>query len=102
MEAELLLQHDYCLTLEQLAQASGLSVDELHELTELGALSVRAGDGGWLFASDCLAQARVARRLREDFELSLAGVALVLAYRERISDLEQRLRALACELPGRH
>lgn len=101
MEAELLLRHDYCLTLQQLAQASGLSVDEVHELAELGALAGRAGESGWLFASDCLAQARVARRLREDFELSLAGVALVLAYRERIADLEQRLRALACELPDR-
>lgn len=102
MEAEFLLQHDYCLTPQQLAQASGLSVDELRELTELGALAARAGESGWLFASDCLAQARVARRLREDFELSLAGVALVLAYRDRIADLEQRLRTLVCELPGRH
>lgn len=99
VQAEFLLQHDYCVTLTQLAQTSGLSAGELQELQELGALAARETDSGWLFAADCLALTRIAQRLRHDFDLSLPGIALALAYRQRIAELEQRLRAMECELP---
>jgi len=44
-------------------------------------------------------QARRAARLRDDFGLDASGMALALAYLERIEELERRLREPECLLP---
>jgi hypothetical protein len=44
--------------------------------------------------------ARTARRLREDFELDPHAVSLLLAYLDRIHELEEELCALRAQLPG--
>ncbi len=99
IQVQLLVGEDYCVTLAELAASSGFSDTELNELVELGALPARADPAGWLFAARCLELARTAQQLRADFDLSLPGVALLLAYRDRVQELEQRLRDIECLLP---
>ena len=99
IQVQMLLGENFCVTISELASSSGFSHAELHELVELGALPARAEPSGWLFAAHCLELARAAQQLRADFDLSLPGVALLLAYRERVHELEQRLRDVECLLP---
>jgi chaperone modulatory protein CbpM len=80
--------------------ASGLTRTEIVELVEYGVFTP-AGSGveEWAFPESALEQARVAARLRADFELPLASLAVLLAYRERVQELERRIRELECRLP---
>ena len=80
--------------------ASGLTRSEIVELVEHGVFTpAGAVMDEWLFPESALALARVAARLRADFELPPASLALLLAYRERMLELEQRVRELECRLP---
>ena len=88
------------LPLRDLADLSGLSEAEVLELVDYGALApASAAVGQWAFSVRSITVARTARRLREDFELEAHGVALVLAYLDRIHDLEAELCALRAQLP---
>ena len=80
--------------------ASGLTRTEIVELVEYGVFTP-AGSGveEWAFPESALEMARIAARLREDFELAPHSLALVLAYRERMLELERRVRELECRLP---
>jgi chaperone modulatory protein CbpM len=92
-------EHDR-LPLRELADLSGLSEAEVLELVDYGALSPAAETAGqWVFSVRSVTVARTARRLREDFELEPHGVALLLAYVDRIRDLEAQLHALQARLP---
>lgn len=92
---ELLLEELTLVSLTEVVASSGLSAQEIEELIELGALEPCAGGGAEpAFAAHSIDIARFARRLQRDFDLPLAGVALVLAYRERVRELESRLRVL--------
>jgi len=91
---------DEYLALRELVELSGLSEDEVRELVEYGALTPDDESGGQLiFSVRSIMIARSARRLREDFELEPHGVALLLAYLDRIHDLEAQLCALRAQLP---
>ena len=88
------------LPLRDLADLSGLSEAEVLELVEYGALAPEhQAAGQWAFSVRSITIARTARRLREDFELEVHGVALLLAYLDRIHDLEAQLCALRAQLP---
>jgi chaperone modulatory protein CbpM len=92
---------DYDLILiAEFESASGLTRAEIVELVEHGVFAP-AGKAidEWAFHENALAVARVAARLRADFDLPPASLALVLAYRERMLELEQRVRELECLLP---
>lgn len=81
-----------CSTGELVEHSRFLEVEVL-ELMNCGALPVHSGRA--------LSAARLAARLRRDFELDLQGVALALTLLRRIDALEAenaRLRAIA---PGR-
>ena len=80
--------------------ASGLTRTEIVELVEHGVFTPagKAVDG-WEFPESALALARVAAQLRSGFDLPPASLALLLAYRERMLELERRLRELECRLP---
>lgn len=94
-----LLHREVRISLTELASGSGLSVQEIRELVELGALAPAAQEPGeWLFSAECLVQARSAARLKRDFDLNVSGLALALTYLERIRELEARLRQLECRL----
>ena len=80
--------------LSELAAASGLSEAEVVELVEYGALAPRAAAGEqWVFGAGAIFVARTARRLGEEFALEPHAVALLLAYLDRIRELEAQLRA---------
>ena len=95
----LLLDDERTIAIEEFLAASGLARDELAALLEFGVLEAAAG-ASETFTTRALVRARRAARLRDDFELNAAGMALALAYLERIDALEQRLRELECGLLG--
>jgi chaperone modulatory protein CbpM len=83
----------------QLVERSGLAPAEVIGLVEFGVFQPEGeAPSQWLFAGRALALARRAARLRADFELNLAGLALALTYLERIETLEGRVRELECLL----
>jgi chaperone modulatory protein CbpM len=94
----LLLDERYDVSLTELKYACGLSLREIRELTELGVFEPRREGVEWRFAARSIELARRASRLKHDFGLNTAGVALALTYLERISELEKRLRELECQL----
>jgi chaperone modulatory protein CbpM len=87
---------DEC-SLAELAERSCLPEALLHELIDCGLLRARDHAATPLrFDSATLAAARTAARLRNDFELDAAGLAMAVALLRRIDELEaevQRLRA---------
>ncbi|MBA2409217.1 MAG: hypothetical protein H0V62_05420 [Gammaproteobacteria bacterium] len=92
--------HEWSLT--ELAEVSGLSEAELHELVDGNVIvPVDPGATQRTFCSECIVTARTARRLRDDFELDAQGMVLALALLDRIRDLEAQLRNLRAQLPGR-
>lgn len=86
------------VALEELLAVSGLAPEELVELIELGVFEPVVAGEPRRFASRAIVQARRAARLRDDFGLNPPGMALALAYLERIEELERRLRELECQL----
>jgi chaperone modulatory protein CbpM len=97
---ELLLDEFAVVSFTEVVTASGLSAAEFDELIELGTCEPCRLEGGErFFPASTIDLARTARQLHIDFELPLVGVALVLAYRDRIRELEERLRQLECQLP---
>jgi chaperone modulatory protein CbpM len=89
------------VALEELLAVSGLAREELVELVDFGAFEPVVAGTAWRFAARVVVQARRAARLRDDFGLNPPGMALALAYLERIEELERRLRELECQLPHR-
>jgi chaperone modulatory protein CbpM len=88
------------IVLVELESASGLTRAEIVELVEAGVLAPQGADPEqWRFPEDALALARDAARLRAGFDLSAPGIALLFAYRERLAELERRIRELECRLP---
>ena len=88
------------LTLEELADLSGLTEDELRELVEYGAIApLDPAAARWRFTGRCVVTMRTARRLRSDFELEPHGVSLVISLLDRIGELEAELGRLRARLP---
>jgi ABC-type taurine transport system substrate-binding protein len=91
---------DEPLPLRELVELSGLSEAEVRELVDYGVLTpADEATSQWVFSVQSITIARTARRLREDFELDPHGVALLLAYLDRIHELEAELCALRAQLP---
>jgi len=103
------------ISVEQLAELSGLPAELLRELVDYGALvplDAPAGAGNarpesasaaaqahWSFAADCVMAVRAARRLRDDFDLDANALAVALTLIERIQALEARLREMHSQFP---
>ena len=94
----LLFDDERTIAIDEFLATSGLARDELAALVEFGVLEAAGASGP--FTTRALVRARRAARLRDDFELNAAGMALALAYLERIDALEQRVRELECQLLG--
>lgn len=87
-------------SLDELAEFSGLSHDELAELVAIGAIEPdRDSAPAYAFRTQTIVLARTARRLRDDFELDTHGVAMALNLLQRIHALEARLAAMDAKLP---
>ncbi|MFN9933931.1 MAG: chaperone modulator CbpM [Cyanobacteriota bacterium] len=98
-ELPLLPDREDVIALDELMACSGLAHDEVVELVEFGALALEQRGTAWTFHSRTLWLARRAARLRDDFGLNTPGMAVALAYLERIERLERRLRELEACLP---
>ena len=101
----LLLEEHILVALEDLTQASGLTAQEIIELVEYGVFEPVGADAvgrgeprAWRFAARCIVTGRTASRLRQDFDLSTSGLALVLSLLERIETLERQIRVLEAQL----
>jgi len=83
------------ITFAQLIEYSGLPEHELRELVTYGALAPRdPAAASWSFDASALRAARLAERLRHDFELDANALSVILRYVERVEALEAELRAL--------
>jgi chaperone modulatory protein CbpM len=87
------------ISLDELVELSGLSLEELRHLVESGALipnnltEDKLSDS-WHFNSHCVASIRTLSRLKHDFELEPNALGLMLVFLERIQTLEFKLREL--------
>lgn len=87
-------------TLGELVERSRLSPAEIVELVDYGVLpAVDPHSPQRHFPARAVAAARMAARLRDDFEIDLRGVALALALLQRIEELEGRLRLVSPHAP---
>jgi chaperone modulatory protein CbpM len=78
-----------------LSAACAISVDELEELMEYGALApIASGDPEPMFAITCLQPLCTASKLRRDYDLDLFVVVIVMDYLRRIETLESQLLSL--------
>jgi chaperone modulatory protein CbpM len=98
---ELIWLEEQRLSFDELAVASRLPPELLHELIGCGAIApLDAEPSPARFGARALTAARAARRLRDDFELDGAALALALGLLDRIGDLEAELRRLRARLPA--
>ena len=83
-------QHE--VSLDELAELSALTQQELTQLVESGVLIPNKLAGSkCYFNSHCLVSIRKLSRLKQDFDLDANALWLVLAFLERIRMLEQQL-----------
>lgn len=82
---------------QHLLEYSGLSADELDDLVQNGVITpIDTADRPHSFQLHYISVARLARRLRDDFELDRRGITLAMTLINRINELESernRLRA---------
>ena len=97
------LHEHYALSVNQLAELSGLSEQEIHELVDYGAITpIDTNAVQRSFDAQYIAAARTARRLRDDFDLNIHGVAFALSLLDRVHELEAELGDLRARLPRRY
>ena len=88
------------ISIEELAELSGMSRELLRELVDIGALMpTNLQSGQWTFAPDCIVSVRTAGRLQSDFDLDTNSVSVALGLIERIRTLEAQLRELQSQFP---
>lgn len=95
------------LSLTEFAGLSGLTMEELQCLIDCEALlpiaavesAAQAGAADARFSAECLTLARMASRLRNDFDLDENGLTLTLRLLNRIQALELELRYLRAQSP---
>ena len=98
-EAMWLDRHEI-VSITELAYHTGLTVDDVRELVDYGALSpVDAGQ--WTFTAECIVTLRHASRLKGDLELDIHALALTLRLLEQIGALEAQLAQMRAQLPRR-
>ena len=90
------------LSVERLAQMSGLSEDEVCTLVDYGALApTNPDETQWTFAQRCVMSVKTVGRLRQAFDLEPDALALTLSLIERIRELQDELRRLRVTTPHR-
>ena len=88
------------VSVEELAELSGLSPELLRELVDYGALvPVDIRSTQWSFTADCVVAVRTVSRLREDFDLDANALSVAVTLVERIHKLETQLRELQTQFP---
>jgi len=88
------------LSFTDLAKLSGLSEEVLTELVNYEAIvPIEMDAEKQTFDASCLAIAKTACRLQNDFGLDTQGLAVTLTLLARIQDLETQLHDLRMQLP---
>lgn len=88
------------VSVEELAELTGLSHELLRELVEYGALvPINVQSAQWSFTAECVVAVRTVSRLREDFDLDANALSVALTLIERIHGLEAQLRDLQTQFP---
>jgi chaperone modulatory protein CbpM len=88
----ILLDEQHEIPLNELAELSGLSLKELHQLVDSGVLIPNnPTEAIWHFNSHCVTSIRTLFRLKQDFELESNALGLMLVFLERIRVLEHQL-----------
>ena len=99
------------LTLDELSRSCGLSVDELAEVIDYGALAPLAplnvpgqnpgqhqgrqvDHNQGRFSAEWVMPLRAVSRLRQDFDLDVFTTGLLLGYLDRIDKLEHQVQSL--------
>jgi chaperone modulatory protein CbpM len=83
------------LSLSDLCRACSSHAEWVIQLVEEGVLDPIGGTRNqWRFSAVCLQRARTARRLQQDLEINIAGVALALDLLDEIETLRTRLHRL--------
>ena len=81
-------------TLEEICATCDSRTEWVVQLVELGVLQPAGTDRrSWRFPGDSLHVAMKARRLQQDLDLNLSGVALVLELLEEVEILRSKLQA---------
>ena len=81
------------MSLSELSLACSSSTQWIIELVEEGIIEPKGAEQTkWRFSGSNLAQANSARRLHQDLEINLAGVALALELIDEIQELRSRLK----------
>lgn len=89
------LDQHHEITLDELTELSGLSLQDLKILVESGALTpINKASDTLQFSSHCIVPIRTLLRLKHDFELDQNALSLMLVFLERIQKLEFKLREL--------
>lgn len=82
------------VSLSELVELSGLSLQEIRHLVESGALKPNnPTEDNWHFNSHCIVSIRTLSKLKQDFELEPNAFALTLLFLERIRTLELQLQS---------
>lgn len=80
------------LTLNGLAACTGVHPALVEYFVEYGLLEPRARTGTqWLFDAACIARLRMIERLRRDLGANLAGIAVILDLRDRLTALQREV-----------
>lgn len=88
----ILLNEQYEVSITELAELSGLTLEELVHLVDSGVLMPNNPTESILyFNSPCVISIRTLYRLKQDFELESNALSLMLAFLERIRILEHQL-----------
>jgi chaperone modulatory protein CbpM len=89
------------VTVTELTRVCALTVDELDELVEYGALKpLQPAPQERVFSAEYVMPLRQAGKLRRDYDLDLFAVAMMLEHLRRIDDLEREIRSLHAWLPS--
>lgn len=82
------------LSLEDLAQATGLHPAQIESFEQFGLLEPVAAGAHGMFTVAAVDRLRTIVRLRRDLGVNLAGVAAILEMRDHMADLQRELLAL--------
>ena len=82
------------LSIEDLAQATGLHPAQIESFAQFGLLEPAAAGAHGMFTVAAVGRLRTIIRLRRDLGVNLAGVAAILEMRDRMADLQRELLAL--------
>ena len=95
------------VTISELSRCCGLSTVELDELVDYKALPPLAYEPSQsplmferMFSAEWVAPLREVVKMRQDYDLDLFTVAMLLNHLNRIEVLERKVRALEAHLPA--